>query len=183
MHTLLLRYPERYKSVVNDHPILSTRSRSDNLNMDDKSALNWPLPSKPLAYVSNVAEDDHETSDMDMKAFFREEAHNASAAARDEAAMRAMGRRQLLERRYGFISMVGLTTTMMANCMNALLLFDMSCYDYNSNVHTNIQVLRGGGSSQYPCWTPKWRQYKPCLRLHSSLPWNPSNSILSGRVS
>lgn len=58
---------------------------------------------------------DHGPNDgLDWNEYLKETGET-STADRDEAAMKAMGRRQLLERNFGFISMVGFTTTMMAN--------------------------------------------------------------------
>jgi choline transport protein len=51
---------------------------------------------------------------MDLADFFREEEEEKSTTQRDDAVMKAMGRKQLLDRNFGFISMVGFTTTMIA---------------------------------------------------------------------
>jgi amino acid transporter len=51
---------------------------------------------------------------MNMVDFLKDAEQDSSTADRDEAAMKAMGRRQLLNRNFGFVSMVGFTTTMMA---------------------------------------------------------------------
>jgi choline transport protein len=51
---------------------------------------------------------------MEISEFLKEEEEENSTGKRDEATMRALGRKQLLDRNFGFISMVGFTTTMMA---------------------------------------------------------------------
>jgi amino acid permease len=57
------------------------------------------------------------SSKMDMSEFLNDAEivqRENSSAERDIAVMKAMGRKQLLDRNFGFISMVGFTTTMMA---------------------------------------------------------------------
>jgi choline transport protein len=51
---------------------------------------------------------------MDIAEFLAATEEENSTTLRDEAAMKAMGRKQLLDRNFGFISMVGFTTTMIA---------------------------------------------------------------------
>jgi choline transport protein len=81
--------------------------------MDEKSGSS---KSRPLSIASMSQENGTvEPVDLDLASFFREEVREMSAAQRDEAAMRAMGRRQLLDRNFGLISMISFTTTMMAN--------------------------------------------------------------------
>jgi amino acid permease len=72
--------------------------------------------SRPLSIVSAIHQNGTvEPLDLDLASFLRDEMRETSAAERDEAAMRAMGRRQLLDRNFGFLSMISFTTTMMAN--------------------------------------------------------------------
>jgi choline transport protein len=80
--------------------------------MDEKSSSS---KSRPLSIASARENSTAELLDIDLAGFLRDEVREMSAAERDEAAMRAMGRRQLLDRNFGLISMIGFTTTMMAN--------------------------------------------------------------------
>lgn len=81
--------------------------------MDNKSGSSR---SRPPSIASGSHENSTlEAADLDLAAFLRDEGYELSAAQRDEAAMRAMGRRQLLDRNFGLLSMISFTTTMMAN--------------------------------------------------------------------
>jgi hypothetical protein len=67
--------------------------------MEDKSS--WvtarPLSSRSTSHDIGTVE----PVDLDLTGFLRDEIRETSAAQRDEANMRAMGRRQLLDRNFG----------------------------------------------------------------------------------
>ena len=61
------------------------------------------MKSRPLSARSNISHDigSVETADLDLAGYLRDELNETSAAQRDEATMRALGRRQLLDRNFG----------------------------------------------------------------------------------
>lgn len=67
--------------------------------MDDKYswARSRPISSTSTSHDVGIVE----PVDLDLAGFLRNEMLETSAAQRDEAAMRAMGRRQLLDRNFG----------------------------------------------------------------------------------
>ena len=71
--------------------------------------------SRPLSVRSNISHDvgTVEPADLDLATFLREDALGTSAAQRDEATMRAMGRRQLLDRNFGSQSISSLAHSSM----------------------------------------------------------------------
>jgi hypothetical protein len=67
--------------------------------MDDKNgwARSRPISTRSTSHDIGTVE----PVDLDLAGFLRGELQETSAAQRDEATMRAMGRRQLLDRNFG----------------------------------------------------------------------------------